>query len=170
MKGANKFIENIGGVTVSQDPINARALTYPHRIKFTSSSVSIDSWTVVHELAHAWDANFNWGLSKKLEKYTGGYTSINAAASKWKAGECDLNQMLPGCNNAGYFFGGITPAGSDANFNRFEDFAESVTAYIYPIEAQRKVVKYKEMVGYEFLFYQDYTKLPRWIFINDLLE
>ena len=33
MKGANKFIENIGGVTVSQDPINARGLTSPHRVQ-----------------------------------------------------------------------------------------------------------------------------------------
>ena len=170
MKGANKFIENIGGVTVSQDPINARGLTSPHRIKFTNSSDSIDTWTVVHELAHAWDANYSWRLSKNLEEYTKGFTSINGAAGKWKNGECDQNQRLPGCNNAGYFYGGTPPAGSDANFNRLEDFAESVTAYVYPVEAQRKVIAYKEMKGYEFLYYSDYTKLPRWAFVNQLIE
>jgi RHS repeat-associated protein len=170
MGRAEKFFSTIGGVTVSQEPIEARALTWPHRIKFTSSPVSIDTWTVVHELAHAWDGNFGWKLSKKLEEYTGGYTSIFGSIYKWLRGECDRNKMLPGCNNSGYFYGGIPPAGSDANFNRKEDFAESVTAYVYPTEAQRKVVIYKEMKDYEFLYYSDYTKLPRWNFVNNLIE
>jgi RHS repeat-associated protein len=170
MGGSHKFRTNTGGITISQNPINARGLTLPHRIKFTNSPTSIDSWTVVHELAHAWDGNFGWVLSKKLEEFTGGYTSIIGSAYKWRIGKCDRNKMLPGCNDAGYFYGGIPPAGSDANFNRFEDFAESVTAYVYPVEAQRKVIVYREMKGYEYLFYSDYTKLPRWNFVNDLIE
>ncbi len=148
MGGTDKFFINIGGVTVSQDPIKERGLTWPHRIKFTSSPASIDTWTVVHELAHAWDGNFGWKLSKKLEEFTGGYTSLLSLAYKWLRGECDLNKRLPGCNNAGYFYAGNPPAGSDVNFNRFEDSAESVTAYVYPIEAQKKVEVYRYIKDY----------------------
>ena len=144
----------------------------PIEFKFTNSSVSINSWTVVHELAHAWDGNFSWVLSKKLEKYTGGYTSINAAAGKWKAGQCDQDQRLPGCNNAGYFYGGIPPAGSDANFNRIEDFAKSVAAYVYPQEAQQRVAEIiqKNPQYRDVLFYSDYTKTDRFLFINLLIN
>lgn len=122
-------------------------------------------------MAHAWDGNFGWKLSDKLEDYTVGYTNILGSAYKWLRGDCDLSKMLPGCNNAGYFYAGIPPAGSDANFNRLEDFAESVTAYVYPIEAQRKINDFLMNPNYrDFLYYPDYTKTPRWAFINYLVK
>ena len=59
---------------------------------------------------------------------------------------------------------GKPPADSDNNFNPSEDFAESVTAYVYPVTAQEKAA-YIAMLNpnlyNQFLFYSDYTKTTR---------
>jgi RHS repeat-associated protein len=180
MGGPNKFIANTGGVTVWQGPTKYLGLTHAHNIEFTSFSQTLTRWTVVHEFGHAWDANFNWNWSLKLEDYTGGYTNIIAAEYEWKMGKCDTDkiiygqrvpgQRLRGCNSAGYFYGGFPPAGSDVNFNRVEDFAESVAAAVYPIEAQEKVHQYQYDKLYKSLFYLDYKKTLRWEFIIGVIN
>jgi hypothetical protein len=99
------------------------------------------------------------------------YQYLCGSAYKWSRGECDLNKMLPGCNKAGYFYVGIPPAGSDANFNRLEDFAESVMAYVYPVEANAKVADFEDEIIYrDFLYYSDYIKTSRWTFVNGLVN
>ena len=35
-----------------------------------------------------------------------------------------------------YYWGGVPPKGADERFNRFEDFAESVATFVYPVEAR----------------------------------
>jgi hypothetical protein len=133
-----------------------------------------DTWSVVHEFGHAWDRNHNWSLSNELMAYTGGHIG-------WRPRmKCDKNDRLPGCNSKIYFYGGIPPAGSDSNFNQKEDFAESVTAYVYPKRAKSKVedilkdtlkndsAHYQQI--HDALYYSDYTMTPRWAFINGLVN
>lgn len=171
MGGPDKFIENIGSITINQVEMKHRGLASVHGIKFTASEISIDPWTVVHELAHVWDANSGWGLSKAMESYTGGRTNLVAMALKRLRGECDEKGRLPGCNRFGYFYGDVPPAGSDRNFNRKEDFGESVTAYVYPAMVQGRVDRFKDDDSYrDLLYYPDYTQTLRWAFVDGLIK
>lgn len=171
MGSPDRFTENIGRINISQVEMKHRGLASVHGIKFTASSISIDTWTVVHELAHVWDANSGWRLSKALEFYTGGYTNWVAMLVKKGRGNCDEACRRPGCNRSGYFYGGVPPAGSDQNFNRREDFAESVTSYVYPAEVQRRVDRFKEDDEYQgLLYYADYTQTQRWAFVDGLVK
>ena len=77
---------------------------------------------------------------------------------------------MPGCNRWGYFYGDIPPAGSDQNFNRKEDFAESVTAYVYPAMVQARVDRFKDGPYRELLYYADYTQTRRWAFVDGLIK
>lgn len=171
MRGADKFVENIGSITISQVEMKYRGLASVHGIKFTASKISIDPWTVVHELAHVWDANSGWKLSRTLESYTGGCTNLVAMALKRARGQCDEKRRMPGCNRLGYFYGGVPPAGSDQNFNRKEDFAESVAAYVYPALVQQRVDRFKDDDNYrDLLYYSDYTQTQRWAFVDGLIK
>jgi len=138
--GVDRFIQNIGGVTVKKSDIGSHAgEALAHRVSL-SAKAPFTAWTVAHEFAHAWDANHKWQLSAALEKYTGGHTSRvwslitkvfgNPDSGIWS----DENKpgrrgRKPGCNAAGYFYGD-KPSGSNWKFNRLEDFAESVVMYI----------------------------------------
>ena len=171
MGSPDKFIQNIGAITISQVEMKYRGLASIHGIKFTASSISIDEWTVVHELSHVWDANRRWQLSKALEHHTGGRTNVLEMALKRVLGECDADRRMPGCNRFGYFYGDVPPAGSDGNFNRKEDFAESVTAYVYPVIVQGRVDRFKDDERYrDLLYYSDYTQTQRWAFVDGLCK
>jgi len=140
MGGKEKFIEHLGGVTVQKADIGTHGgEALAHRVSLSLKG-SFSSWTVVHEFAHAWDANYNWGLSRLLEKYTGGFTNPTLAFAKKLLGQSDSalfseedkpgrHGRKPGCNAAGYFYGD-KPSGSNWKFNRVEDFAESVAMYV----------------------------------------
>jgi hypothetical protein len=139
MGGSGKFIQNLGGVTIRKSDIGSHGgEANSHRISLSTKG-TFTSWTVVHEFAHAWDANHGWQLSAALEKYTGGYTSLAQSFMKRILGNSDSGiwkdearpgrrGRLPGCNAAGYFYGD-KPSGSNWKFNRKEDFAESVAMY-----------------------------------------
>lgn len=134
------FVRQLGGVTVKKADIGTHGgEALAHQVSFSTKG-SFSAWTVVHELAHAWDANFGWKLSRLLEKYTGGYTSPILSYLKQLAGLSDSALLAseknpgrygrrPGCNRAGYFYGD-KPSGSNWSFNRLEDFAESVAMYV----------------------------------------
>ena len=140
MGGKEKFIEQLGGVTVRKADIGAHGgEALDHRVSLSVKG-SFTSWTVVHEFAHAWDANYGWRLSRLLEKYTGGFTNPILSGILKGAGLSDTERFRPGktpgrygrrpgCNRAGYFYGD-RPSGSNWSFNRIEDFAESVAMYI----------------------------------------
>ena len=140
MKGGKQFIENLGGVTVKKEDIGMHGgEAMAHLVRFNSNG-SFSAWTVVHEFAHAWDANHGWKLSRALEKYTGGSTRpllswlkklIGLSDSKFFTQENKPGRRgrKPGCNAAGYFYGD-KPSGSNWKFNRLEDFAESVAMYV----------------------------------------
>lgn len=171
MGGAEGFVARVGPVVVSRESIAARGLAYRRRIRFTASSVSIDKWTVVHELGHVWDANCGWRLSRALEVYTGGRTNWLAGLMKGRCGRCDAQSRLPGCNRSGYYYNGPPPAGADRNLNRREDFAESVAAYVYPAVAQQRVARFENDERYgPLLYYADYTQTARHAYIDGLIR
>lgn len=139
MGGGENFIRNLNGVAIQKENIGSHGgEALRHRVSLSKRG-TFTAWTVVHELAHAWDANHGWRLSVALEKYTGGYTSRLLSFFKklfgpsdsgiWKSENLPGRQgRLPGCNAAGYFYGD-KPSGSNWAFNRKEDFAESVAMY-----------------------------------------
>ena len=140
MGGGENFIQNLSGVTVKKANIGSHGgEALSHRVSFSEKG-SFGAWTVVHEFAHAWDANHGWRLSRDLEKYTGGFTNPVLSFTKRFLGISDSGfrnsenkpgrrGRKPGCNAVGYFYGD-KPSGSNWKFNRVEDFAESVAMYI----------------------------------------
>ncbi len=138
--GPGRLKEYTGGVTVRKADIGSHGgEALSHRISLSTKG-AFSPWTVVHEFAHAWDANFGWRLSAALEKYTGGHTSLLQSWILKFLGKPDLMNRgfertpghygrLPGCNGGGYFYGD-KPGGSDWNFNRKEDFAECIAMYV----------------------------------------
>jgi hypothetical protein len=140
MGGNAKFVRHLGGVTVRKADIGSHGgEALSHRVTFSLKG-TFSAWTVVHEFAHAWDANYGWKLSRLLQKYTGGFTNrplsyVRQLARLGDSGFLRPEQKpgrygrLPGCNRAGYFYGD-KPSGSNWSFNRLEDFAESVAMYI----------------------------------------
>ena len=173
MGGEERFRENIRGATVRQEvlPSGYGGQTAGHDVSFPSTT-SFGPWNVVHEFAHLWDSNLQWRLSAGLEAFTGGYTSPEGARERERRGFCFGESLFPGCNRAGYYYGGIPAHGSDVNFDRFQDFAESITAYVYPLIAQRNVeVAYRGREYYEsILVYSDYRATRRWEYVDGLIH
>jgi hypothetical protein len=140
MGGREKFVQNLCGVTVRKGDIGSHGgEALAHTVTF-SAKWEVSSWTIVHEFAHAWDANYGWRLSRLMESYTRGFTSPPLAFLKRLVRLSDTGLRgseqkpgrygrRPGCNQAGYFYGD-RPSGSNWSFNRLEDFAESVAMYI----------------------------------------
>jgi hypothetical protein len=201
--GPEKLRECTAGVTVRKADIGTHGgEALKHRISL-STKIPISAWTVVHEFAHAWDANYKWKLSRQLEKYTDGHTSRLRSWILKRFGQPDLLNRkfdrspghygrLPGCNAAGYFYANL-PGGSDWNFNRIEDFAESIAMYVgwernndLSEHAKNRIIRYKYKNGdkdgfgtsdnweiYAKYFYPengDYTKTKRWQFVEDLVN
>ena len=99
----------------------------------------------------------------------------------------------PGCNSRGYFYGD-KPSGSDWNFNRVEDFAESVAMYVgwgknnaLSDHAHARISRYEldngksdpffrtkdNWADYKKYFYPeggDYTKTMRWRFVEERVK
>ena len=140
MGGNDRFIRNLGKVTIKKAEIGAHGgEALAHKVSFSTKG-PFSAWTVIHEMAHAWDANHKWKLSAKLEKYTRGFTSPTLSWAKRLIKRSDSGfrdqedkpgrrGRLPGCNAAGYFYGD-KPSGSNWNFNRKEDFAEAIAMYV----------------------------------------
>lgn len=203
MGGNEKFCRHLGGVTVRKADIGSHGgEALAHRVTFSIKG-TFSAWTVVHEFAHSWDANYGWKLSRLLEKYTGGFTNKPLAYVRQLMRLSDSGFLRPeqkpgrqgrwpGCNRAGYFYGD-RPSGSNWNFNRVEDFAESVTMYMawerdneLSEWAKARIDRYLLADGaahksfgidnwmhYRKYFYPengDYTRTRRWQFVDDLVN
>jgi hypothetical protein len=138
--GEKFFTKSLGELTIQRtDTGPSLGLAYREGVKFSAKS-SISTWTVIHELAHVWDAKNDWKFSMALKKYTGGFIHKKLSLLKrfipgaWDAGRMGPQKTAghygrkPGCNAAGYFYGD-RPSGSNWNFNPREDFAESLAMY-----------------------------------------
>jgi len=203
MGGSDKFRSYLDRVTVKKGDLGTHGgEAYAHNVSL-SSHRPISAWTVVHEFAHAWDGNFGWRLSVALEKYTGGHTNFVFGFLKRLLGSADCGLFeagqepgkhgrLPGCNNVGYFYGD-KPSGSDWNFTRKEDFAESVAMYLawdqnnelsdwaharvnlFTLENGAKDQRFgaDNWADYRKYFYPpsgDYSQSLRWKFVDELLK
>jgi hypothetical protein len=203
MGGRDRFIANLDHVTFRKADIGSHGgEALAHRVSLSTKRPA-SAWTMIHELAHAWDANHGWQLSVALEKYTGGHTSRLLGLLKRLIGRGDAGLTkaekipgrfgrLPGSNFAGYFYGD-KPSGSDWNFNRKEDFAESVAMYLgwkknnelsewaemrinlhlLPNGARHERFGIDNWADYKPYFYPengDYSQTLRWKFMDELLN
>lgn len=183
LMGRDRFNSEIGGAIIQKDPFspypgaNVAPFTAPHHITFWTTTLLVPntfgdpysgSWTAVHELAHAWDKQQSEHLSTGLERYTGGHTTGK------KRTDCATgDDWSPGCNSAGYYYEYTPPKGSDINFNRGEDWAESVAAYAYPEIAKGVVAQYGRGPGLldrPGLYYTDYKTTLRYDFVGAVLN
>jgi len=109
-------------------------------------------------------------LSRELEQFTGGKTDPSRGVAFMSNLTNCSESFSPGCNNAGYYYGGIPPKGSDSNFNRKEDFAESFAAVFY-IDIANTVVKQYDVSKFrDYLYYSDYATTPRGVWMNSLID
>lgn len=138
--GNENFKSQLGEVLFERtDTGTSLGLAYKDRIKLSKHS-QFSAWSVIHELAHVWDAKNQWKLSFGLEKITGGRTSLLLSSlrkripAQWDAGPRGAESKpgyygrKPGVNAYGYFYGD-KPSGANWRFNCKEDFAESVVMY-----------------------------------------
>jgi len=120
--------------------------------------VGLTTWTVVHEIGHAWDYSRLGTLSLRLMLAThssGPFPLLHSLRPMQKSYWYRVGSPPP-------------PCGVDQNFNRFEDFAEAVAAYVYPKEAyQRALVR-----GYPYghYGYNHFRQTPRGKFIAALAD
>jgi hypothetical protein len=158
--GSQRFRDALGGVKIKQRAIKFGGLSRAHHITLNVSGFG--EWTVVHELGHAWDGATRWRLSKDMQRAVGAgfaHPLLHFLAPEKKEYWYDPGQGPP-------------PCGLDRRFNRLEDFAEAVTAFVHPAEAARLAAErgwpYTDPDrGYE---YADFGATPRGQFIRALVE
>jgi hypothetical protein len=147
-------------------------LTFPVNIKLAHSGMNcvlasgvicynanaLTTWTVTHELAHAWDKANGWQFSRRMRKATRSGFPCKA-----------IHRLRPGLKFFWYRVGSPPPpCGVDKNFNAVEDFAEAVTAYLYPDEAAVKAEK--RAMPYQKWGYHHFHETPRGQFIRMLID
>lgn len=118
----------------------------------------LTTWTIAHELAHSWDAANGWRHSKAMRKAT-------KSGFRWHA----VYRWQPGWKFFWYRVGSPPPpCGVDKHFNAVEDFAEAVTAFLYPEEAAKRAAE--RGMPYEKWGYVHFHETPRGKFVKELME
>jgi hypothetical protein len=146
----------VGAVRYTFEDIKELGLTSKGLVRLNPKHIT--EWTVVHELAHAWDAGNNWLISDLLRKDTHSGFRIPWLHNRYR----ERKQFW-------YHVGSPpAPCGIDKNFNAKEDFAESVTAYLFPDDARRKASK--RGYSYEFNGFIHFHDTPRGKFIHSLFR
>lgn len=114
------------GLKLRAEQIQALGLTSPGLIRLRVSGPT--KWTIVHEFGHAWDFTSGCTLSRQMKQRTGSSDLFAPLRSIW-----------PEVKLFWYHVGSPPPpCGTDKYFTAMEDFAESVTAYVYPESAKQK--------------------------------
>ena len=120
--------------------------------------IGLTGWTIVHELAHAWDFACGMQLSNDMRDFTQSYGTTLLFHWLW-----------PDDERYWYRVGSPPPpCGIDRRFNAREDFAESVTAYVYPEEAACRAAQ--RGMPYSDFGFDDFKKTPRGRFVKSLLK
>ena len=163
MGGPDRFAARLQGVDIRLCRTRYGGYGQAHGIALNRDG--FEAWTVVHELAHAWDGVNGWKLSARMRD------SMGAGRCKWWYGIAHL--LRPADERYWYYPGkSPPPCGIDANFNAKEDFAEAVTASVYPEEAARRAAArgwpYADPVrGYSCA---SFDGTPRAAFVRELLS
>lgn len=146
----------VGSVRYVYEDIKELGLTSKGLVRLNPKHIT--EWTVVHELAHAWDAGNNWLISDLLRRDTHSGFHFHWLHMRFRE------------RKAFWYHVGSPPApcGVDKNLTAKEDFAESVTAYLFPNEARRKASK--RGYSYEFNGYIHFHDTPRGKFIHSLFR
>lgn len=161
----NHFYEITGSIFLTRsyknyvihvDRKGGNQFAYHDRINF--NSIRLTEWTIVHELGHALDASYGWQLSKRMRAETGSGFPIkilHKAFPRWKVFWYRVGSPPP-------------PCGVNAKFNSIEDFAETVTAFIFPEKAKEKAAA--RGFNYEKYGYTHFHETPRGRFFQKLLD
>ncbi len=164
--GTEEFRTQVGGITVAKNPaLNAKGHpgeTLRPRMDFWMGS-PLSRWTVYHEFGHAWDQYRKGALSQGLMVGTGGSYGVPYQ------GATPGDTWSPGCNTVGYYYGDIPPKGSDRNFTKEEDWAESLATYVYPQGAAVIVAGFKNDPQKRGLYYPDYAATKRYAYIEKVI-
>ncbi len=152
-------VENIQwmeGWVIRAADIQPLGLTSKGLVRFKAASIT--PWTVVHEFGHAWDFGYNLRLSNQMRIFTQSWGPIPV-----------LHELFPNKELFWYRPGQMPPpCGKDRNFNRLEDFAEAVTAYVFPEDAKQRAAS--RGMGYHLYGYDNYFATPRGRFIHNLIH
>ena len=146
----------VGAVRYTFEDIKELGLTSKGLVRLNPKYLT--EWTIIHELAHAWDAGNNWLISDILRRET-----HSGFRSRW------LHSIYPNRKQFLYHVGSPpAPCGIDKNFTAKEDFAESLTAYLFPDEARCRASR--RGYSYEFNGFIHFHDTPRGQFIHSLLR
>lgn len=162
MGGSAGFGQRLHGVAVTIKPMKYEGMADAHKVALRKDH--FDTWTVVHELAHAWDAANDWKHSAAMQKAMGaGYHDLWCRIMHIFKPQDPRNWYLPGNSPP--------PCGIDQNFNAREDFAEAVAALVFPAVAKQRAINrswpYTDPArGYA---YSEFVNTPRGQSIQQLL-
>jgi hypothetical protein len=163
MGSSDGFIARLQGVEFRIVQTRHGGFGRAHGVSLNRNGFEV--WTVVHELGHAWDGVNGWKLSERMRNRVG--------AGRHKRWYGLPHLFWPADKRYWYYPGNNPPpCGIDANFNAKEDFAEAVTASVFPEEAARRADArgwpYADPArGYA---YASYSETPRAGFILELLS
>ncbi len=122
------------------------------------SPARLTEWTIVHEMGHALDASYGWKLSQRMRVELGSGFPVRI-----------MHQTFPRWKLFWYRVGSPPPpCGVNDKFNSLEDFAETVTAYVFPETAKRKAEG--SGYAYEKWGYRHFYETPRGKFFEKLLD
>ena len=128
------------------------------KMKIKLNPLGLTRWTIVHELAHAWDYSSLCTNSFRMMLITNSWGPVPG-----------LHQVHPLDQRYWYHPGEMpVPCGVDEHFNRYEDFAESVTAFVYPEQAALRAAKNGR--PYDRYGYSHFHDTPRGRFIRELIK
>lgn len=151
-----QFWQWVERLSVRLEQMKSGGLTSRNLVRLNPAALT--SWTIVHELAHAWDASQGWKISAWMAKETGSGFAHPL-----------LHRLFPAKRDYWYAVGSPPPpCGVDAFFNRREDFAESVSAYLFPDEAKTRADE--RGWGYALYGYSHFHETPRGQLIQKLLH
>lgn len=141
-----------------------------HHVYLSKNRTDWNKWSIVHELGHGLDELWDYLPSYSLEDVTKGKTNWVMGVI-YRIGLSSCEEVQPGCNTAGYYYGDIPPKGSNDRFNRREDFAESFAAFVYPdVAFASKKAKYESRpYVYQQLYYSNYLTTMRGFWMSSLI-
>ena len=161
------MLEMFGAIAFDKKAMGYGGLGEAHHITLNEDSSQWDTWSVAHELGHAWDGANEWHLSEGLQNSVGSEYPILYSGRSGSSINYGTSANGPGATGWPTS-NGKWPWDKAKNWNGKEDFAQSFAAYIYPTEAANKLLNnYRET--YQMYGYSSYGYTPRGQYIRSLI-